>query len=68
MKSTIFYLRLIIFFFADSSLLIPPNETNIVANKDDRAVLPCLSTGNNINITLFKGVYFWALERVSATM
>ncbi|XP_033610234.1 obscurin isoform X1 [Cryptotermes secundus] len=49
---------------ADTSLLLSPKETNIVAHKDEKAVLPCLSTSSSVNITLFTGVYYWSMKRV----
>jgi hypothetical protein len=57
-----------IFIFPDNGLLISPNETNIVAYKDERAVLPCLSTSSSVNVTLFKGAYYWSLEEVSVAL
>lgn len=55
-------------FLTDSDLLLTPNETNIVANENEKAVLPCQPTSSEVNMTLYKGEFSWSTKRVSATM
>jgi len=53
-------------FLTDSDLILTPKETNIVANENEKAVLPCQPTSSKVNMTLYKGKLSWSLERVSA--
>jgi len=52
----------------DSDLILTPKETNIVANENEKAVLPCQPKSSEVNMTLYKGAYSWSMRRVSATM
>jgi hypothetical protein len=55
-------------FLTDNDLILSTKETNIVANVNEKAVLPCRPTGNHVNMTLYKGEYPWSMKRVSASI